>query len=161
MNVRRIVNASFLLLSLTLTSVPFAPAQTGGQPSLAEIRAACQDDAQKLCAGVQAGGGRIIACLKDRKDSLSERCKQAAGLASNPGGSSAPNAITSPLKSPGSVNGSSTSLADPATKSAAIWSRHDVGQRNVCGTRHHGYGTRGDARGDHPRTREVAFREQD
>ena len=84
MNVRRIANASCLLLSLTISSVSISAAQAGGQPSLAAIRAACADDAQKLCAGVQPGGGRIVACLKEHKDSLSDRCKQAAGLACEP-----------------------------------------------------------------------------
>ena len=92
MKMRRIANASCLLLSVTVSSVSFAVAQPGGQPSLAAIRAACADDAQKLCAGVQPGGGRIVACLKEHKDSLSDRCKQAAGLAANPGSSSAPSA---------------------------------------------------------------------
>src|SRR5947209_1284528 len=92
MNLTRIANASFLLLAVTVSSVPLAAAQAGGQPSVAAIRAACADDAQKLCAGVQPGGGRIVACLKEHKDSLSDRCKQAAGLAANPGSSSVPGA---------------------------------------------------------------------
>ena len=94
MKVRRIANASCLLLSLTVFSVSPAragqSAQAGDQQSLAAIRAACAEDAQKLCAGVQPGGGRIVACLREHKDSLSDRCKQAAGLTANPSNSSAP-----------------------------------------------------------------------
>src|SRR3984893_2319230 len=94
MKVRRIANASCLLLSLTVSSVSPAraaqSAQAGDQQSLAAIRAACAEDAQKLWAGVQPGGGRIVACLREHKDSLSDRCKQAAGLAANPSNSSAP-----------------------------------------------------------------------
>src|ERR1700722_18483249 len=59
---------------------------------LAAIRAACADDAQKLCAGVQTGGGRIIACLKQHKDSLSAKCKQAAAQVSSQGAGPARNA---------------------------------------------------------------------
>jgi hypothetical protein len=59
---------------------------------LAAIRAACADDAQKFCAGVQPGGGRIVACLKEHKDSLSDRCKQAAGVPVNPASGSEPSA---------------------------------------------------------------------
>src|ERR1700694_4712147 len=96
MKVRRIANASCLLLSLTVSSVSPAraaqSAQAGDQQSLAAIQAACAEDAQKLCAGVQPGGGRIVACLKEHKDSLSDRCKQAAGVPVNPASGSEPSA---------------------------------------------------------------------
>ena len=128
MNVRRSANALCLLLSVTISSISLAAAQLSGQPSLTAIRAACADDAQKLCAGVQPGGGRIVACLKEHKDSLSDSCKQAAGLAASPGGSSAPSAASglpssranapasSPAASSGSVNEPNLSPAAPATK---------------------------------------------
>ena len=117
MNVRRIANASCLLLSFTVSTVSFAGAQVGGQPSLDALRAACADDAKRLCAGVQPGGGRVVACLKEHKDSLSDRCKQAAGLVTNPS-SSAPGAGSAPAASPGSVPGPSTSPADAHAKPA-------------------------------------------
>jgi hypothetical protein len=126
MNVRRIANASSLLLSMTISSVSFAGAQAGGQPSMDALRAACADDAKKLCAGVQPGGGRIVACLKDHKDSLSDRCKQAAGLPATPGSSSALGAAagltsaggnaSSPTASSGSVPWPSNSTPAPAAK---------------------------------------------
>src|SRR3984885_4318460 len=53
------------------------------QPSAAssalldQVRAACQADAQNLCSGVQAGGGRIINCRAQHKDAVSDACKQA------------------------------------------------------------------------------------
>jgi len=121
MKVRRISDASCLLLSLTIFSVfPATAAQsapTGDQ--LAAIRAACAEDAQKFCATVQPGGGRIVACLKEHKDSLSDRCKQAAGLAANPSGSSAPSAASSPTKPSGSAAGLSTGAADSHAKPAS------------------------------------------
>jgi hypothetical protein len=120
--VRRIANASCLLLSLTIFSVfPATGAQsapTGDQ--LAAIRAACAEDAQKFCATVQPGGGRIVACLKEHKDSLSDRCKQAAGLAANPSSSSAPSAASSPAKPSGSAAGPSTGAADSHAKPASV-----------------------------------------
>src|ERR1700676_3313574 len=58
--------------------------------ALAALRAGCAADAQKLCAGVQPGGGRILACLKEHKDALSDQCKQAAGQAAASSGNSAP-----------------------------------------------------------------------
>jgi hypothetical protein len=36
----------------------------------------CRADVQKLCPNVQPGGGRIVACLRQNKDSLSDACKQ-------------------------------------------------------------------------------------
>lgn len=45
--------------------------------TLAAVRAACADDAQKFCSTVQPGGGRIIACLKQNQGQVSDRCKQA------------------------------------------------------------------------------------
>src|ERR1019366_10714037 len=143
MNVRRIANASCLLLSITISSASFAGAQAGGPPSLAAIRAACADDAQKLCAGVQPGGGRIVACLREHKDSLSDRCKQAAGLPANPGSSSAPGAAIglpsaggngaagSPASSSGSVPGPSISPAAPATKAAPAAASAAAGEKFV------------------------------
>ena len=37
--------------------------------------AACKADVQKLCSGVQPGGGRIMACLKEHKDEVSQACR--------------------------------------------------------------------------------------
>ena len=130
MNMRRIANTSCLLLTVTVSFARFAAAQAGSQPSLDAIRAACTDDAQRLCAGVQPGGGRIVACLKEHKDSLSDRCKQAAGLPARAGSNSAPSAASglpsaganaaagSPAKWSGSGTVPSTSPATPAGKAA-------------------------------------------
>jgi hypothetical protein len=41
------------------------------------IRQACAADYQSLCAGVQPGGGRIIACLKQNAAKLSPACQNA------------------------------------------------------------------------------------
>src|SRR5580693_3348112 len=124
MKVRRIANASCLLLSLTVSSVSPAraaqSAQAGDQQSLAAIQAACAEDAKKLCAGVQPGGGRIVACLKAHEDSLSDRCKQAAGLAANPSSGAAPSTASSPAPSSRSVAGPSVpAAAAPAQPSPA------------------------------------------
>ncbi|MGA2536646.1 MAG: cysteine rich repeat-containing protein [Terracidiphilus sp.] len=83
-----------LLVVCAAIGAQFALAQD--QATLAAIRSGCADDAQRLCAGVQPGGGRIVACLKEHKDSLSDRCKQAAGIPVNASSTSAPGASTSP-----------------------------------------------------------------
>ena len=71
------MNRLSLLLSFgVLWTAPLAWAQDNA--ALAVLRAGCADDAQKFCANIQPGGGRILQCLKDHKDSLSDKCKQAA-----------------------------------------------------------------------------------
>lgn len=47
------------------------------QQAVNEARTACETDIQALCAGVQPGGGRILACLKEHKDKVSDGCKKA------------------------------------------------------------------------------------
>jgi hypothetical protein len=41
---------------------PAAQPTPAQQKAMQAVRAACESDAQKLCAGVQPGGGRIVAC---------------------------------------------------------------------------------------------------
>jgi hypothetical protein len=43
---------------------------------LAQMQAAhpCVADAQKLCSGVKAGHGAVVACLKQHKDQVSQAC---------------------------------------------------------------------------------------
>jgi cysteine rich repeat protein len=56
---------------------PEAPAPQGpSAEQLAELHAACDADVQKLCPGIEPGGGRILACLKQHKDAVSDTCKQ-------------------------------------------------------------------------------------
>jgi Cysteine rich repeat len=118
MKVRRVSDASCLLLSLTIFSVsPATAAQsapTGDQ--LAAIRAACAEDAQKFCSTVQPGGGRIVACLKEHKDSLSDKCRQAAGLPPKPSNSAAPGGASSPSTPPADAAPPSAPPADSHTK---------------------------------------------
>jgi len=37
----------------------------------------CKADAERLCAGVEPGGGRIIKCVKEHKEEMSVGCAQA------------------------------------------------------------------------------------
>ena len=46
-----------------------------------EIRAACDEDAKKFCAGVQPGQGRIANCLRSHQTDLSQDCTAAIGQA--------------------------------------------------------------------------------
>lgn len=36
---------------------------------------ACKADAEKVCAGIQPGEGRIMACLKEKQAQVSDACK--------------------------------------------------------------------------------------
>ena len=37
----------------------------------------CKADTERLCAGVEPGGGRIIKCVKEHKEEMSVGCAQA------------------------------------------------------------------------------------
>ena len=46
------------------------------QPSAGNgIDEPCRADAKKLCQGVEPGGGRILACLKEHREEVSDACK--------------------------------------------------------------------------------------
>ena len=90
-----------------------AAAQLGvshAQSAVDILTAGCAEDAQKLCAGVPSGGGRIIACLKQHKDSLSAKCLQAAKQVSNQAAGAAPNGTPAPATLPSAS--SATAAAD-------------------------------------------------
>jgi hypothetical protein len=103
------MNRAVVLFSL-LTSAAIESAAADQPPAatsalLNEVRAACQTDAQNLCAGVQAGGGRIVSCLVQHKDAVSDTCKQALIKAREAQGQSptttpAPTPTASPTAAP-------------------------------------------------------------
>src|SRR5882672_3710717 len=133
-------SATLLLVACAATAAQSAHAQD----QLAAIRTACAADAQKLCAGVQPGGGRIVACLKEHADALSDRCKQAAGVAANPSSSSAPSAGSSPAPSSRSMAGPSVPPAAapakpvPAPKASGAKGTEKFGERVITDTEHGG-----------------------
>jgi hypothetical protein len=47
---------------------------------VARAQDACQEDADKLCAGIPRGGGRIFACLQANAAKVSDACKQQVGV---------------------------------------------------------------------------------
>lgn len=51
-----------------------AHAQQPNGPAAQAIQKACGADIQKLCAGVQPGGGRIMQCMKQHETQLSDGC---------------------------------------------------------------------------------------
>ena len=100
------------MAALVLCAIATAPAALAEGPApqaVTDARNACAADVQKLCAGVQTGGGRILACLKQHKDEVSDACKQAVlaamqsakgdvGAGSNPAGSGNGSPAPAPAK---------------------------------------------------------------
>jgi hypothetical protein len=67
-----------MLKQITLVTIVCV---AGGLPAQAadmtSAQAACRTDVGVYCAGVEKGDGRILKCLKEYRDSLSEGCKTA------------------------------------------------------------------------------------
>jgi len=107
-----------ILVLLGCAAAAVQPALADDSSALAAIRAACGADAQKFCAAVPSGGGRIIACLKQHRDSLSEQCKRAAAQGTNPGnGAATGSAGVAPASGDGSA-GAMVSAPPASTASA-------------------------------------------
>jgi hypothetical protein len=110
---------------VTLRVVLFVCAATAAQSALAhgqvtldQVRAACGGDAQKFCAGVPLGGGRMVACLKEHKDQLSDQCRKVAGLPPlNPSSGPATSASGAAAASGTSASGGATGA--PVTTSGS------------------------------------------
>jgi hypothetical protein len=106
------------LLPICFAAV-FAPLATADQAAdLAALRAACSDDAQRLCAGVSPGGGRILACLKEHKSELSDRCKLAASQAAGAGDAVTPVPATQPSGTSSAPTATSAAPSVPSAPSA-------------------------------------------
>jgi hypothetical protein len=100
--------------------------------ALAVLRGGCTDDAQKFCANVESGGGRILQCLKDHKDNLSDKCKRAAqqaiGMSNGSPAATAPRSApaTTTASQPASPPQPSSTPAKPAAQagSSSAASKH-------------------------------------
>jgi hypothetical protein len=103
-----------LLLCGVAGSISYAHADEAA--AIATLRAGCAEDAQRFCAGVQPGGGRILACLKEHKDALSDKCKQAAQQAASMGGGTA---APTPPSAPPPGSPPAASAAPPSAQPAA------------------------------------------
>jgi hypothetical protein len=53
-----------------------AGARAGGHGGHGAMKA-CRPDREKYCAGVEKGGGRVMACMKEHAAELSPGCKSA------------------------------------------------------------------------------------
>ncbi len=60
-----------LTLALSMT------AALAAEPSAPILREKCGEDIKKVCAGVKPGEGRIIQCMRQNEDKLSQACREA------------------------------------------------------------------------------------
>jgi hypothetical protein len=67
-----LASAAFLVAASAQTQV--SPQMRGEAMTLVQI---CRGDYDRLCAGVQPGGGRVLACLQNQANQLSAACGQA------------------------------------------------------------------------------------
>jgi hypothetical protein len=92
----------------------------------AEVRSACAADVQRLCSGVQPGGGRVVACLKQNVAQVSDGCKQAITnwMQQLRGGAGpAPSPAPGPVPGPAVGEGAGTTTLAPPSPAA----REDAG----------------------------------
>jgi hypothetical protein len=69
---KRHVALALIITLLSLSSSAFAQDSQSPGPG----RGACRADAEKLCAGIEHGHGRIRSCLAGQKDKLSDDCRK-------------------------------------------------------------------------------------
>ena len=97
----RFAVAGCLMFGLTVTAAAAQPMMRGGGQGDSELRAACASDVQTLCPGIQPGGGKLKACLKEHSDKVSMGCKKAMveakrARAASQGGSASQGAPSTP-----------------------------------------------------------------
>jgi hypothetical protein len=63
-----------LTIAVTLSILALASSAPSALAQQAEAMKYCKADVARLCPGVQMGGGRIIACLKEHKMEVSVGC---------------------------------------------------------------------------------------
>lgn len=72
---------SALLLAAINVSATVAMAQSGMSPEMrAKAQAMaqnCKEDIKKVCDGIRPGGGRILICLRNNSERLSQPCRDA------------------------------------------------------------------------------------
>ena len=95
--------AALAIAGLVCGSSEAQPAGGGG----GVVRKACHDDILQLCANVEPGGGRLIQCLREHQDRVSESCKSALSdaKASRRGHHASPDAPPPTTPEPGSGPG--------------------------------------------------------
>ena len=65
-----------IALTIIIAVTAFSSLALAQQEGRSHNRGACRADAERLCAGVERGGGRIVDCLAGQKDKLSDDCRK-------------------------------------------------------------------------------------
>ena len=73
------VSLSFLLLSPPLRAETEAAKEMKVKVEAVAGGLACEDDLNKNCNTIRAGKGRLVQCIRDQKDRLSDSCKAELG----------------------------------------------------------------------------------
>jgi len=70
----RLLSVSLMasVLMLCLVTVP-----AGAQSAKGDLLTYCKSDIERLCPGIEPGGGRILKCLKANKKEMTVGCAQA------------------------------------------------------------------------------------
>ena len=82
---RLAVSAAALMtlgVALSAPAVAETPSTTPTRAQIQAVAQACRGDIHQFCDGIQPGGGRILACMREHKDQLSPACQDAMAQAS-------------------------------------------------------------------------------
>ena len=137
----RFPRSSILLAVLDFAAQVPASAQSAQMDA---ARAACSADLQQFCAGVQAGGGRQLACLKEHRDQVSAACTQAVKsvLQGSAGGAAAPAGQPTSGEAPTSGSTQGLAVIGPTTSSNLSGATFNEGSSgtNISGAFYFPYG---------------------
>jgi hypothetical protein len=87
----RLPEVSAMLRTVLVATILVAALPAFAQDRTA-IRAACKADFARNCPGVQPGGGKLIACFKEKRAQFSEGCRTAMQSARASGQANGPRA---------------------------------------------------------------------
>ena len=65
------------MIRIALAALVFTASVPAFAQDQAAVRAACQTDFEKNCPGIRPGGGRLLACMREKEASFSDSCKNA------------------------------------------------------------------------------------